>query len=95
MPFGMMVKACEFYHEVTTETEEIFIQGIIDLLFMENDKLILVDYKTDKGVAIAEVVAKYKLQLELYSRAIEAIFKKPVAEKYLYLFSNNSSIRVK
>ena len=62
---------------------------------MENDKLILVDYKTDKGVAIAEVVAKYKLQLELYSRAIEAIFKKPVAEKYLYLFSNNSSIRVK
>ena len=44
---------------------------------------------------INEVVAKYKLQLELYSRAIEAIFKKPVAEKYLYLFSNNSSIRVK
>lgn len=74
--------------------KKFFIQGIIDLLFMENDKLILVDYKTDKGVAIAEVVAKYKLQLELYSRAIEAIFKKPF-EKYLYLFSNNSSIRVK
>ena len=94
MPFSMMIKAREFYPEVTDDSEEIFIQGIIDVLFTENDKLILVDYKTDKSFNSFKLMEKYKLQLELYGRAVERIFKKPVAEKYLYLFNGNKSIRI-
>ena len=94
MPFSMMVKAKEFYHKVEDNNEEIFIQGIIDVLFAENDKLILVDYKTDKSFNTAQLVEKYRVQLDLYSRAVENIFKKSVAEKYLYLFNGNKSIKI-
>ena len=59
--------------------------------------IILVDYKTDKCTSKAEQLAvakKYEKQLILYARAMEKILKKSVKDKYLYLFSPQSVVKL-
>ena len=70
-PFYINIPAKEIYEEAE-DSEKILVQGIIDLYYTDKDgRLILVDYKTDKYGTIAELEEKYKLQLELYKRALE------------------------
>lgn len=84
-PFYINLPAQEFFEEQTDEN--ILVQGIIDLYYIDkDDKLKLVDYKTDyvKVGNENELREKYKTQIELYSRALEKAFGKKVDEKYLY-----------
>jgi ATP-dependent helicase/nuclease subunit A len=94
MPFSRMLPAKRFYKETLDDTSKIFIQGIIDVLFEEKDGLVLIDYKTDKSTQPDELIARYKLQIELYSEAAEAILKKKIKEKYLYLLHDGSTIQM-
>jgi ATP-dependent helicase/nuclease subunit A len=58
-------------------------EGYMDLLFREGDKLVIVDYKTD-----AKPDAKlYAAQLAAYAQAVEAITKQRVVEKLLFFLS--------
>ncbi|WP_226670019.1 helicase-exonuclease AddAB subunit AddA [Metabacillus litoralis] len=74
--------------------EPILVQGVIDLLFEDDLGIVLLDYKTDtiKGkfanYAEAEMTLKnrYRVQIDLYSKAIEDIIQKPLHEKYLFFF---------
>ena len=78
------------------DTEEVKLQGIIDLYFEEDGKVVLVDYKTDyveEGKA-QEVVDRYTKQLQYYAKAIEAIIGKMVKEKYIYLFNDRHGQKV-
>lgn len=93
MQFSRMLEADRFYDDARPGTQ-IFIQGVIDLLFSEKNGLILVDYKTDNCRG-TEAVEKYRMQVELYSEAVEAILRQPVKEKYLYLFHSGEVVRVK
>lgn len=71
--------------------------GIIDLFFEnENGKLILIDYKTDyvDENNLNEVVSRYRIQLEYYKKAIEAISGKEVENKYIYLFGIGELVRI-
>lgn len=84
-PFYINLPAQEFFEEQTDEN--ILVQGIIDLYYIDkDDKLKLVDYKTDyvKVGNENELREKYKTQIELYSRALEKAFGKKVDERYLY-----------
>ena len=93
-PFFINIPAKEIYE---TEVEDtILVQGIIDLYFInENDKLILVDYKTDYVPEKNEeyLVEKYKEQLKLYARAIEEALNKKVDEIYIYSTYLNKEIK--
>ena len=84
-PFYINMSANEIYKEDIEEN--ILVQGIIDLYYIdENDKLILVDYKTDY-VQIgkeSELIEKYKKQLEIYQEALEKALNKKVYKKYIY-----------
>ena len=63
----------------------ILTQGIIDLYFIdENDKLILVDYKTDYVQDEKEFIEKYKKQLDLYKKALESSLNHKVDETIIY-----------
>lgn len=68
-------------YENAEETEKILVQGIIDLYYIDkNDRLILVDYKTDyvrKGEE-NKLEEKYKVQLDLYKQALEDALHKKV-----------------
>ena len=84
-PFYMNIDAKELYKEETEE--KILVQGIIDLYYItKDDKLVLVDYKTDyveKGKENT-LVEKYEKQLELYQKALEEALNKKVDKKYIY-----------
>lgn len=94
LPFSIMLQAKRFYPELDDAAEEIFVQGIIDVLFDEGNEMVLVDYKTDGG-SEQEMIEKYQLQVNLYAEAVEKIFHKRVKEKYLYSFSSGKVMMIK
>ncbi len=82
-PFYINIKAREIYDEDIDEN--ILVQGIIDLYYITyDDKLILVDYKTDKVLDEAELMKRYRSQLELYKDAIEKSLERKVDKIYIY-----------
>lgn len=87
LPFSMMLPANEIYPDMKSPGEEIFVQGVIDVLFAEGNNLILLDYKTDKATTLDILKKRHTFQIDLYTRAVEKIYKQPITEKYLYLFS--------
>lgn len=60
------------------------VQGIIDAFFIEDDKIVLVDYKTDVVKEGKELIERYHVQLEYYAKALEKLLKLPVKEKIIY-----------
>lgn len=82
-PFYLNINAKEIYD---TEIEEkILIQGIIDLYFIDkNNKLILLDYKTDYVQKEEELINKYYEQLALYKKALENSLNRKVDHIYIY-----------
>ena len=84
-PFYINVPAGQIYDEDIKEN--ILVQGIIDLYFVnENGQIVLVDYKTDyveSGMEF-ELVEKYKSQLDLYKQALESALGTKVEKVYIY-----------
>lgn len=57
------------------EGAEPYVQGIADMFFIEDDGIVLVDYKTDKTDDEQKYKDDYKLQLDIYKEALEGIFR--------------------
>lgn len=94
-PFVMSMEASRL-KEYETNESEIAVHGIIDLFFKEGDKLVVVDYKTDRvNKNTAELAEKYRVQLELYSEALEKNTGKKVDECIIYSIDKGESINVK
>lgn len=75
--------------------EDIYIQGIVDCYFEEDEDIILVDYKTDYVVDDVDgLVDRYREQLTMYKEAIELITQRKVKESFIYSFNLNSEVRV-
>ena len=58
------------YKGVKTDAT-VIIQGAVDLAFVEDGKLVIVDYKTDRVKDITKLAGLYKKQLYLYKSAME------------------------
>ncbi|RRJ54710.1 helicase-exonuclease AddAB subunit AddA [Paenibacillus oralis] len=99
IPFSYGLSAADIYPDVDGQVadEIILTQGVIDCLFEEEEGLILLDYKTDstRGKTLNQLIDKYRLQINLYERAIEDTWKRPVIEKYLYFFDGGQLIELK
>jgi len=84
-PFYINIPAKEVYnHDLD---EKLLVQGIIDLYYITQDnKLVLVDFKTDFVENKYEqiLIDKYKTQLELYKRALESATGRKVDKVYIY-----------
>ena len=79
--------------------EGVLVQGIIDVFWLEDDRIIVLDYKTDRVNEAQELVDRYKTQLDLYANALGRIFsdeeKKITAdEKLIYSFRLQEVIRI-
>jgi len=90
-PFYLRIPVEEIFEDnqenLKKSGETILVQGVIDLYYIDkNDKLILVDYKTDfvKNGNEREIINRYKKQLEIYKRALENALNKKVDEVYIY-----------
>jgi len=84
-PFYINIPAKELYNQDLEE--KLLVQGIIDLYYItEQNKLILVDFKTDFVENRDEqiLIDKYKTQLDLYKRALESATGRNVNRTYIY-----------
>ena len=84
-PFYINIPAKEIYDEELEEN--ILVQGVIDLYYINSDgKLILVDFKTDYVENRDEniLIDKYKVQLDLYKRALIEALGRNVDKVYIY-----------
>lgn len=95
-PFYINIKASRIYNQINKEyDEDILVQGVIDLFFIDkDDKLILVDYKTDYVQNENELVERYKGQLELYKEALEQSLNKKVDKMCIYSVHLNKLIEI-
>ncbi len=71
------------------------IKGIMDLVFEENGKLIIVDYKSDIRTSASKLAERYSSQLLLYKAALELITGESVGAAYLYSFELRRSIEIR
>ena len=65
------------------------IQGIIDVFWIEEDGIVLLDYKTDYAKDPQELVLRYEEQLNIYAEALNRVFADSglkVKEKLIYAF---------
>ena len=77
------------------QMQEVSIQGIIDLYFIDsNDKLVILDYKTDFVNDENELKTKYNVQLEIYKKALEISLNRKVDEVYIYSIYLNKLINL-
>ena len=68
--------------------EQVLLQGVVDCALIEEDGIIIVDFKTDHVAdeTMATVVERYRPQVDAYANALSRIYQTGIKEKYLYLF---------
>ena len=108
--FGLILKAKEVYREYRFITdipvyelnEEIenasdefsVVQGVADCVIVNEDSIVIIDYKTDSSTDEGYYKKEYSRQLQLYSKALSQIFKKPVKKCILYSFKMQNCIEI-
>ena len=95
-PFIMEVGANEVDDDYP-ENERVLIQGIVDAFYIKDDKVYIVDYKTDtvpldNGETI--LIERYKRQLKLYAYALEKILDKKIGKTSLYSVALGKEIEI-
>ncbi|MBT2756450.1 helicase-exonuclease AddAB subunit AddA [Mesobacillus foraminis] len=103
VPFYLSLPAPDVYPDWAGQEEDIFIQGVVDCVFEDEQGMVLLDFKTDGiqdrfrgGFEQAKPVLadRYKVQIELYAKALEQIWKRPVEERYLFFFDGGHLLKL-
>lgn len=74
------------------KNEKIIVQGAVDLMFYEDDGIVIVDFKTDRVKEQKQLVDAYAEQLKIYADACQKITGMPVKEKIIYSLVLDSAI---
>jgi ATP-dependent helicase/nuclease subunit A len=95
VPFVLGVPLKDIYNDCQID-DKALVQGVIDFYFIEDDKIVLVDYKTDYIQYEKQeiLIKRYEKQMRLYSIALENIMGMKVKEKILYAFSIGQEILI-
>ena len=101
---GERIKRAYAYGGVKREQPFVFeydrqlVQGVIDLYFIEDGQLVIVDYKTDRVLrgraGEDELRRRYSIQLDYYAMALSQITGLMVKEKVIYSFALGRSLTV-
>lgn len=70
----------------TDYDNRVLVQGKVDLIIIKPEGIILVDYKTSRISNEERLKDEYKLQLDLYAKAVESFYGKKVIKKIIYSF---------
>ncbi len=74
--------------------EQIILQGAVDLAFVENGELVIVDYKTDNVKDPQDLYGMYHNQLEIYKDAMEQCTDYKVKECLIYSIKHSACITI-
>lgn len=72
----------------------ISIQGQIDMYFIEDGEITVVDYKSDTAENLAKEQSSYEFQVEIYTKILGRLTGTRVKEMYLYAFLTDSPIKI-
>ena len=84
-PFVMGIDAKRLDQDLP-EGEKVLIQGIIDVFFIEDGEIVLLDYKTDVIDTMEALWSRYGVQIQYYEEALRKLMQLPVKERILYSF---------
>ena len=93
--FAMQVPVLSVYPDLgdAARGETVVIQGMVDCAFVEDGKLYILDYKTDRETP-GTLRERYRSQIEAYREAMAACTQYPVAGAYLYSFHNRCVVEM-
>lgn len=72
----------------------ISVQGQIDLYFVEEDGIVVVDYKSDTVTNLEEERENYAKQVKIYSKILPEFTGKPIKEMFLYAFLADKAFKI-
>lgn len=93
--FYTTASADELYHNGSSAP--VLLQGTIDCFFTEGDRVILLDYKTDKvkdAAAARKRAESYRVQMKYYKKGLSEILGRPVDECYLYFLECDTAVEM-
>lgn len=98
-PFYINIPAKDVVSEAENSKKNILVQGIIDLYYIDkNDKLVLIDFKTDyisnEPNAKEKILEKYKVQLEIYKTALEQALGRKVNKTAICLVKDECYLEI-
>ena len=74
-------------------SDNVLVQGVFDMVIFDRDSVLIVDYKTGGAKTEQQLKEKYKRQMELYKKAAENAFGKPVFVA-IYSFAMEKLVRI-
>ena len=92
--FSVLDDANNYYPNITGE--QILLQGVVDLALIEDDGIIILDFKTDRVTedTLLVISQKYESQVRAYANALARIYQKPVKSAMLYFFALNRYVDI-
>ena len=78
------------------EHEFMVVQGVADMVLVQDEAIWLVDFKTD-NIEAKEVRARTELyapQIRIYAEALAGIYRRPVTEAWLYFLRPGKGVKV-
>ena len=94
--FAMLMSVTEVYPDLpqSYKDETIVVQGMLDLAFEEDGEIVIVDYKTDRGVGEDELRERHFEQLSVYAKAIERCTDYRVKAAFVYSLALKKEIKM-
>ena len=96
---GKLRKEKPFTLKTERGGRELLVQGVIDCCFEEGGRMVLVDYKSnyidprkDHDAELARLKDEYRVQIELYSEAVNKGTGMDVSEACLWLFASGEAV---
>ncbi len=74
--------------------ETLILQGAVDLAFVEDGELVIVDYKTDRVKRPEELSDRYSEQLRLYRDALEQCLDLSVKQLLIYSIRHSAEVEI-
>ena len=93
-PFTALVPASLIKDNYSGEGQ-ILVQGIIDLLAVNGDKAIIVDYKFSTLKAKEHLLKRYEKQLKLYAFAVKKLLNVQIEGVYIANIYSGETVEVK
>ncbi len=75
-------------------SDKVILQGAVDLAFVEDDQLVIVDYKTDNVKDVSMLYDMYHNQLKIYKDAMEQCTDYKVKECIIYSIKHSDYISI-
>lgn len=91
LPFMLKTRYGNLFDDKNVD-ENIFLQGVIDMLIIDGDKAVIVDYKFSRDENYLR--GKYDKQLESYAEAVRQILKIKDVRKYIVGVAGGSLIEM-